>query len=131
MPKVRSFNTGYETKANEFFSKEYEKKNEKIQRKDESGKKKKRKITTVTSASNKKKKNNKSPIVTQPAVKGGDLDLTAEYSSMLKKYEKMFELPPITKNHPRCPLDYDIGYWKALKKYVKSKDDMSLANRYV
>ena len=60
-----------------------------------------------------------------------DFDSTAEYSSMLKKYKEMFELPPITKNRHRSPLDYDKGYWKALKKCVKSKNDMSLVNRYV
>ena len=65
------------------------------------------------------------------AVKKVDSDLTAEYKSMLKKYEDMFELPPITNNRERSPFDYDRGYWRALQKCVKSKDDMSLANRYV
>ena len=106
-------------------------KSEKSQRKDKSGKNEKRIIHTVQNTSNKKRKVSKKTIVSNTAVKGDDLDLSEEYSSMLKKYEEMFELPPITKNHPRCPLDYDRGYWKALKMYVKSKDDMSLANRYV
>ena len=106
-------------------------KSEKSQRKGESGKNEKRTINTVQNTSNKKRKLNKKTIVSNAAVNGDDLDLTEEYSTMLKKYEAMFELTPITKNHPRFPLDYDRGYWKALKMYVKSKDDMSLANRYV
>ena len=69
------------------------------------------------SASKKKAKLTKS----KAAVHTVDTDLTEEYMSKLKEYEKMLELPPITKNRPRNPLHYDLGYFKALRKYVKSK----------
>ena len=45
------------------------------------------------------------------------------------KYEKLFELPPVTKDRPRSPNDYDVGYLKALQKSVNSHSDMHIANR--
>ena len=88
---------------------------------------KKRIVVNDNSRSNKKAKLTKS----KGAVPTVDTDLTEEYMSKLKEYEKMLELPPITKNRPRKPLDYDLGYFKALRKYVQSKEDISVANRYV
>ena len=77
------------------------------------------------SQSNKKRKLSKSKV----SVHTVDTDLTEDYMSKLKEYENMFELPPITKNRPRKPVHYDVGYFKALRKYVKSEEDISVANR--
>ena len=88
---------------------------------------KKRNVVNDNSRSNKKAKLTKS----KGAVPTVDTDLTEEYMSKLKEYEKMLELPTITKNCPRKPLHYDLGYFKALRKYVQSKEDISVANRYV
>ena len=85
---------------------------------------KKRKVAN-DSPTNKKGKS-KNPKVPVDNVK---TDLTEEYMCKLKEYEKLFELPPITKNRPRNALDFDRGYFKALRKYVKSKYDISVANR--
>ena len=56
---------------------------------------KKRKVGNDNSLSNKKRKS-KNPKV---SVDNVDTDLTEEYMCKLKQYEKMFELPPITKKN--------------------------------
>ena len=59
-----------------------------------------------------------------------DIDLNGQqYKSMMAKYEREFDLPEITTPNERSPFDVDRGYINVLKKKVKSRDDVPIANR--